>query len=168
MPSVYVIILAFLILVASFTELLVFNEEVLLALCFVAFVFFAYSYLGQTVLSIFEDRASKFEADLLQAFGSNFNSTLSSFYELLIIKGFSSKIAVLEILLLASVDSYIVWINKNVIAESSGSLASKLNDYSLFESKLISSKHSAFVQTILYPLIFSLGKGASFDLIIKK
>ena len=81
---------------------------VVVPLAFVAFVFFAYSYLGQTVLSIFEDRASKFEADLLQAFGSNFNSTLSSFYELLIIKGFSSKIAVLEILLLASVDSYIV------------------------------------------------------------
>ena len=40
------IILALIILIFSFTEILVFNEEVLLALCFIAFVFFAYSKLN--------------------------------------------------------------------------------------------------------------------------
>ena len=43
------IILALIILIFSFTEILVFNEEVLLALCFIAFVFFSYIKLNNNI-----------------------------------------------------------------------------------------------------------------------
>jgi hypothetical protein len=43
------IILPILIIGSSLTELLIFDEEVLLALCFVSFIFFAYHSLGNTV-----------------------------------------------------------------------------------------------------------------------
>ena len=59
------IILALIILIFSFTEILVFNEEVLLALCFIAFVFFAYSKLNNTISSFFKDNALKLENELL-------------------------------------------------------------------------------------------------------
>jgi len=59
--------LSVLILLLSFLEIIVFNEEVLLALCFISFVLFAYNFLNVTVFTIFLDRANKFETDLLQA-----------------------------------------------------------------------------------------------------
>ena len=66
--------LAAVIGIASFSELLIFNEEVLLALCFVSFVFFAYSYLNETIAAIFADRANKFETDIIAAFEAKYNA----------------------------------------------------------------------------------------------
>jgi hypothetical protein len=68
------LVLAFAIGIASFSELLIFNEEVLLALCFISFVFFAYSYLNETIAAIFADRANKFETDIIAAFEAKYNS----------------------------------------------------------------------------------------------
>jgi len=58
------------LLIGGFTELLVFNEEVLLTLCFIAFIFFAFSYSNVAVADIFQDRVAKFESDLLSTFQS--------------------------------------------------------------------------------------------------
>lgn len=62
------IIIAALILFFSFLEIIVFNEEVLLALCFVIFVFSAYNYLNVTFFDIFSDRAKKIEEDTFENF----------------------------------------------------------------------------------------------------
>jgi hypothetical protein len=104
MPSIFFLLLSALILLVSFLELLVFNEEVLLALCFIAFVFFAYSFLGQTVFSIFDDRSKKFETDLLHAFKIKLEGIHTFFNVLLIMRGFSSKLTVLEVLLATLID----------------------------------------------------------------
>lgn len=55
------------VLALSFAELLIFNEEVLLALCFIAFIFFAYSSLSDSFSSDFEAQTLKLINDLLAA-----------------------------------------------------------------------------------------------------
>ena len=55
------------IAVLSFGEILVFNEEVLLTLCFIAFLFYIYTSLGQTTQKSFEDAALKIEVSFLQS-----------------------------------------------------------------------------------------------------
>jgi hypothetical protein len=46
---------------------LIFNEEVLLALCFLAFIFYAYSFIGQSVQDVFDDISQKIETNFLQS-----------------------------------------------------------------------------------------------------
>ena len=72
------IVLSVLILIAGFTEILVFNEEILLALCFVSFVFCAFCFLSDTVFSIFAERSAKIESDLAVAY----QRKLMSLYQL--------------------------------------------------------------------------------------
>jgi hypothetical protein len=56
-----------LIVLLSFLEILVFNEEILLTLCFLAFVFYAYTFIGQTVQKTFDDISLKVEASFMQS-----------------------------------------------------------------------------------------------------
>ena len=56
-----------LLFVFSFTEILIFNEEVLLALCFIAFIFFAYSTIGASFSADFEAQTEKLSIDLMNA-----------------------------------------------------------------------------------------------------
>lgn len=63
--------------IAIFLEVLVFNEEVLLTLCFISFVFFVYHTQRAVVSSIFEDRAKKMEAEVLVALEERQKSTLT-------------------------------------------------------------------------------------------
>ena len=54
----------------SFFDIIIFNEEILLALCFLAFLFYCFNTLSESIFSSFESRASQFENDLL----FNFNN----------------------------------------------------------------------------------------------
>lgn len=158
MPNLFLVALAFLTLVFSFLEIIVFNEEVLLALCFIAFVFFAYSSLNATVFDIFDDRAKKFEADLLLAFETKFEGSVSYFKELLFIKGVTNKLAVFEVLTNGYVDAIASSLNKRLLADSSTALNIKLNEIFVFEQKIFAQAQESCIQTLLYPVIFSLGK----------
>ena len=71
--SISVVVLPLSIIFFSFSEILVFNEEVLLALCFVAFVFYAYSSLGQSAEKAFADQSVSIEAKFLLLFGTELN-----------------------------------------------------------------------------------------------
>ena len=65
-----IIFIAFLLIFSllCFVEFIVFNEEVLLALCFFSFIFFSFNTLSDSVAESFESRALKFENDLLVSF----------------------------------------------------------------------------------------------------
>jgi hypothetical protein len=55
------------LILLSFTEVLVYNEEVLLALCFIAFIFFAYSTIGVGFTSDFQLQTEKLGLELMNA-----------------------------------------------------------------------------------------------------
>ena len=77
--------MSFFILLSSLSEtfeFLVHNEESLLILCFIAFIFFAYSFLSVGFYDDFQKRVSDLEQQLVLVACSRFNVLLSSFNEL--------------------------------------------------------------------------------------
>jgi hypothetical protein len=49
-------------------EIIIFNEEILLLICFFSFIFVCFNSFSESVFDMFADRASKFEIDLLDSF----------------------------------------------------------------------------------------------------
>jgi len=68
------------IAVLSFGEILVFNEEILLTLCFIAFLFYIYTSLGQSTQKAFEDAGFKIEVSFLQSAVDQSTMLLSAMY----------------------------------------------------------------------------------------
>ena len=101
------IILALIILIFSFTEILVFNEEVLLALCFIAFVFFAYSKLNNTISSFFKDNALKLENELLYSLVLKSEKIIIQFNDSYHSRKLQNSNLLLESLALFSISSFI-------------------------------------------------------------
>jgi len=62
---IYPVVIFFLILFTGFAELIVFNEEVLLLLCFIAFCSNACVYARQSTFDSFNQRALSQKAELL-------------------------------------------------------------------------------------------------------
>ena len=148
--------LSILILIAGFIELIVFKEEVLLALCFISFVFFAYSYLGDTVFSIFDDRAKKFESDILVAFDAKHSAITSYANDLLLSKMIFSGLSLFE----AFTRQYNVFVFEGMKASRSsmllGATISKFNEVVLTERKLKTALLKTNIQSAVYPFIFSM------------
>ena len=88
------ILLPFLIICLSFTEVLVFNEEVLLTLCFVGFIFYAYTSFGLSIQQNFIEQAEGFEVLLSNSFNSKFQTNLTSYYHLVFLTNLSSSIEI--------------------------------------------------------------------------
>ena len=87
--NVFVLFLSFFILLSSLSEnfeFLVHNEESLLILCFIAFIFFAYNFLSVGFYDDFQKRVFDLEQQLVLVASSRFNVLLSSFNELLLYK----------------------------------------------------------------------------------
>ena len=88
--NVFVLLfLSFFILLSSLSEnfeFIVHNEESLLILCFIAFIFFAYSFLSVGFYDDFQKRVFDLEQQLVLVAGSKFNVLLSSFNELFLRK----------------------------------------------------------------------------------
>jgi hypothetical protein len=96
----FFVAVAILICVFSFIEIIIFNEEVLLALCFIAFIFFIYSISNKSMIDDFNLQIQKLITDLLQAIKNKldhgfqmylscnnvmqFNNQMDSLYELFI------------------------------------------------------------------------------------
>lgn len=76
----------FFIVVASFAEIIVFNEEVLLCLCFFSFCFVFYNTQGDTIFSIMEDRSNSVEIDALVSIHSVGSALKAEANELNILK----------------------------------------------------------------------------------
>jgi len=75
MVELHIILSIFLLCLLSFFDIIIFNEEILLTLCFLSFLFYCFNTLSESVFSSFESRAAKFEDDLLLSFGVT-NTTL--------------------------------------------------------------------------------------------
>jgi hypothetical protein len=148
--------LSIIILVAGFIELIVFNEEVLLALCFISFVFFAYSYLNETIFDIFNDRAKKFESDILVAFESKHNAISLYANDLLLSKMILSGLSLFE----TCTRSHITFVFDSVRSSRRLSIlsatVSKLNEALMVERKLKSASQKTNIQSAVYPFIFSI------------
>lgn len=144
------------ILIASFLELIIFNEEVLLALCFVSFVFFAYSYLNETVASIFSDRASKFEADIITAFEAKYVSITSYANELSLSKALWSALVMIEVFVIEYNTSALNDMKTTNTLAIITTINTKFNEILINERSSKSTSSIASIQSAVYPLIFNV------------
>ena len=90
MNTSILLLISFFILLSSLSEsfeFLVHNEESLLILCFIAFIFFAYSFLSVGFFDDFQKRVSSLEQQLLVVVATRFKVLLSSFNEFFFCKG---------------------------------------------------------------------------------
>lgn len=151
-------ILSLLFLVSSFTEIIIFNEEVLLAFCFIAFVFFVYSYLSDTVFAIFDDRAKKFEGDIVFAFESKYNSVKSYANDLIVSKNILNSLMLFQVFLSRFTSSS----SKSTAATHSSAFLSlteqKLADIVIAEQKFKMFAKKSNSQSLLFSVIFKMIK----------
>jgi hypothetical protein len=96
MFDIYFIVSLFIFSVMCFFELIVFNEEILLALCFFSFIFFSFNSLGDSVFDTFQSRAAKFEEDLLISFSATKETLGAKFSSFIASRGFVAKFKVLS------------------------------------------------------------------------
>ena len=95
MVEINVIVGIFLFCLLSFVDFIVFNEEILLTLCFLSFIFFCFNTLSESIASSFEARALKFEEDLLINFNNSKDLLISDFYANIKLQFFINKFAIL-------------------------------------------------------------------------
>jgi hypothetical protein len=92
------IILVFIISIFSFAEILVFNEEVLLALDFVLFIYFVYSISNESIADDFKIQSNKLISDLLQALDNKMHEEMHLYEYSKDVMQFTNQIKLLHIM----------------------------------------------------------------------
>ena len=100
MVQFYIILTIFTLSLLSFFEIIVFNEEILLTLCFLCFLFYVFNTLSDSIFSSFEQRASKFEDDLLSSFTVSKSALISDFSSYIKLRMYMDQITILMLSLL--------------------------------------------------------------------
>jgi hypothetical protein len=135
--DIFFIVSLFLFSVLCFFEVLIFNEEVLLALCFFSFIFFSFNSLGGSVVDIFQSRATKFESDLLLSFNLSMQTVVKAFNNYFATCEFESKFKILSV----TITNYLNIATKYSSFKLTRLLftisSSKLSELVAFESKLV-------------------------------
>jgi hypothetical protein len=162
MFDIYFGIFIFLFVIGCFVEFIVFNEEILLSLCFLSFVFFCFNALSDSVSDNFSSTAGKIESDLLISYSLSKTASVAKFSSFLQVRGFSSKFKLLLSTILfflsTSADNYTFKLKNTFF-----SIASlKLNELVLIENNLFSGFQQTNVISLLYPLLFQTIKPSSF------
>jgi len=160
MFDIFFIVSLFLFSVMCFFELIVFNEEILLALCFFSFIFFSFNSMGDSIFDTFQSRASKFEEDLLISFNSSKESLGSKFLGFISSRGFVSKFKILSICVTNYLTVFTRFYSYKWFALFLSTSLAKLAELSVFESKLVATFQEKSVSLLLYPLIFQSSKSS--------
>ena len=167
MQRFHLIILSILIIILSFFEFIIFDEEVLLTLCFVCFMFFAYSFLNLTVFNILKDDSNKIETNLLLAFNENYkqvleHSTSISIKATTTIK--TSIFLILENFQFANYNNCVKLELKNLLTRVTANL---LNDAALITSSSNNNIRFLAIRNIVYKINYQIFKVFSLQSFVK-
>jgi len=110
MVELNIIITIFLLCLLSFFDFIVFNEEILLTLCFLSFLFYCFNTLSESVFSSFESRAAKFEEDLLLSFSVTKSALIEDFNTHLKLKSFVDQFTILMLSLSSFLSNCLVFL----------------------------------------------------------
>jgi hypothetical protein len=146
-------ILSILLLFAfSFTEVLVYNEEVLLALCFIAFIFFAYSTVGASFSIDFQAQTEKLSLDLMNALDLKAYACFSLFVDSLRLLELKQKYELFQALSPMLFDSYCLsskYAAKEVITND---LVFCLSEIQKSIGDALKSFNTDYFNLIMYPI----------------
>ena len=140
MSNTVLLVLSIIILLSSFEkiEIIVHNEEVLLALCFISFIFFAYSYLSDSVYEDFQKKVETLEGQLFSVISERFNSILVHFDELFLFKSLEAKLSIIENLLYSRIFFHFFSFQQQALKDRVSSLITgKLMEVVRAEAKIV-------------------------------
>lgn len=136
MMNVFFLIFCLLFSFATFFEFIVFNEEILLTLCFLFFLFSFYHYVRKTVQTSFNEQFENFKQSYFEVLKAKFNFVNSYFFDLVFLKDLTTKLHVYETLILRFALTFVSFLTNNSLVLTT--LSSTTKDL-LVESK--SKKH---------------------------
>jgi len=158
MFDLYFIVFIFIFSVSCFFEFIVFNEEVLLTLCFLSFIFFIFNSLSETVSETFLSRASQFENDLFASFKAKQQRILSTFMSTLTSKDSFLKLQIVENSILFYLMTYSASCKTKLLVALNETTLSKMSELFIFERTSTESTQKHCVRALLYLLIFKTSK----------
>jgi hypothetical protein len=159
MFDIYFLVSLFFFALFCFFEIIVFNEEILLALCFFSFIFFCFNSIGSSVFESFQSRASKFEEELLVSYEISKKSINNKFGLYLASRN--------QVFFLKTLNFHITqYINlfsftRVQFSEFLACSLTKLSELVFFKKMLVLNSQEKIVSLILYPLVFQLSKSNS-------
>ena len=156
MSNTILLVLSIIILLSSFEkiEIIVHNEEVLLALCFVSFIFFAYSYLSDSVYEDFQKKVETLEGQLFSVISERFNSILVHFDELFLFKSLEAKLSIIENLLYSRIFFHFFSFQQQALKDRVSSLITgKLMEVVRAEAKIVEEIQKKTMKSVLVSLI---------------
>lgn len=139
-------------------EVIVFDEEILLALCFFCFIFFMFNNVGGSIFDTLTARATKFEEDLLVSFGLDKKNIEKNFQNFVVSRNFSSKFAVLLLLITRFLTTFSAHSTHKLEAALYAQSINQLTTLLTFENKLVAYLQKKSVSLLFYPLIFQTAK----------
>lgn len=156
MSNTVLLVLSIIILISSFEkiEIIVHNEEVLLALCFISFIFFAYSYLSDSVYEDFQKKVETLEGQLFSVISERFNSILVHFDELVLFKSLEAKLSIIENLLYSRIFFHFFSFQQQALKDRVSSLITgKLMEVVRAEAKIVEEIQKKTMKSVLVSLI---------------
>jgi hypothetical protein len=144
-----------------FFEIVVFNEEILLALCFFSFLFFCFNAIGNSIFESFQSRASKFEEELLSSFNLSMQALVSKFSYYLKSRTYVSKLNVFSVCINHFLDISVSYVSFNAFSSLYTFSIAKLSELATIKNKTVLLFQQNSFLTILYPLIFKKSKGVA-------
>ena len=158
MFDLYFIVFLFIFSVSCFFEFIVFNEEVLLTLCFLSFIFFIFNNLSASISETFLSRATQFENDLFVSFKAKQQRILSTFISTLTSKDSFLKLQIVENSILFFLTTYAISCKTKLLIALNETTLAKISELSIFEKLSIENTQKHCVRALLYPLIFKTSK----------
>jgi hypothetical protein len=153
MVELHIIFTIFLLCLLSFFDIIVFNEEILLTLCFLSFLFYCFNTLSDSVASSFESRAAKFEQDLLFSFSATKSSLTNDFSTHLKLQSFIDQFTILMLSLSSFLSQCLIFLEYKPTWIYHQACISKFNELILASKSFTVLFQKACVVQLLYSLI---------------
>ena len=137
-------------------EFIVHNEETLLTLCFVAFIFFAYNSLRSGISEDFQKNASVLEDRLLMVISEKFKSIKILFENFSLMKGITTNFMIVSVLLSYRVQSD--WYLSSLQVPSNAInvvFLDKLTSILKVESQVLKNSQDYSIRSVIAPLMLS-------------
>jgi len=161
MFNIFFIVSLLLFSTFCFFEVIVFNEEILLALCFFSFCFFCFNAIGDSIFESYQSRASKFEEELLSSFNLSMQTLVLKFSHYITSRTYVSKLNVFSVCINQFLDISTSYINFNAFSSLYTFSLTKLTELATIKTKTVLLFQQNSFLTILYPLIFKKAKSVA-------
>jgi hypothetical protein len=155
MVELNVLLAIFVFCILSFFDIIVYNEEVLLTLCFLCFIFYCFQTLSGQVAEMFETRASQFEQNLLITYNGTKNLVISEFNTHIKLLNLMTNFKLLSKSLLNGIAVLFTFFEWTIVSVYFQTAIAKLNELAIFNQGFSTHYQKSCVSQLLYSIILT-------------